>query len=129
MLNNVNMAEEERVRLRFEYTESVNNIKACKAYLLRSSNQDEAKQHALQKLDENSCLVIMDWAMKFLPVQYREQMSDFFGKRGRSWHISAVISRANVESKHEAECFVHIFNNCTQNSFAVLSIIENLLHG
>ena len=47
---------------------------------------------------------------------------------GRSWHISAVITRAAVESKHEVECFVHIFNNCTQNSFAVLSIIEDLLH-
>ena len=128
MLNTVDMTEEERVRLRFEYTESVRNIKAWKAHLLRSSNQDEAKQHALQKLDENSCLVIMDWAMKFLPVQYREQMSDFFGKRGRSWHISAVITRAAVESNHEVECFVHIFNNCTQNSFAVLSIIENLLN-
>ena len=66
--------------------------------------------------------------MKFLPVQYREQMSDFFGKRGRSWHISAVITRATVESKYEVECFVHILNNCSQNSFAVLSIIENLLH-
>ena len=65
--------------------------------------------------------------MKFLPVQYREQMNDFFGKRGRSWHISAVITRATVESKHEVECFVHIFNNCTQNSFAVLSITEDLL--
>ena len=55
-------------------------------------------------------------------------MSDFFGKRGRSWHISAVITRATVESKYEVECYVHIFNNCTQNSFAVLSIIEDLLH-
>ena len=70
----------------------------------------------------------MDWAMTFLPVLYREQMSDFFGKRGRSWHISAVIARATVKSKHEVECCVHIFNNCTQNSFAVLSIIEDLLH-
>ena len=43
MLNNVNMAEEERVRLRFENTERVRNIKAWKAHLLRSSNQDEAK--------------------------------------------------------------------------------------
>jgi len=51
-----------------------------------------------------------------------------FGKRGRSWHISAVITRATVESKHEAECFVHILNNCSQNGFAVLSIIEDLLH-
>ena len=128
MLERVDMTEEERVRLRFEYTESVRNIQAWKAHLLRSSNQDEAKQHILQNLDASSCLVIMDWAMKFLPVQYREQMSDFFGKRGRSWHISAVITRATVESKHEVECFVHIFNNCTQNSFAVLSIIEDLLH-
>ena len=55
-------------------------------------------------------------------------MSDFFGKRSRSCKISAVITRAAVESKHEVECFVHIFNNCTQNSFPVLSIIEDLLH-
>ena len=127
MQDKADMTEEERVRWRFEYTESVRNIQAWKAHLLRSSNQEEAKQHILEKLDDNSCLVIMDWAMKFLPVQYREHMSDFFGKRGRSWHISAVITRATVESKHEVECFVHIFNNCTQNSFAVLSIIEDLL--
>ena len=77
------MTEEVRGRLRFEYTESVRNIQAWKAHLLRSSNQDEAKQHILQKLDENSCFVIMDWAMKFLPVQYREQMSDFFWQEGK----------------------------------------------
>ena len=127
MQDKADMTEEESVRWRFEYTENVRNIQARKAHLLRSSNQEEAKQHILEKLDDNSCLVIMDWAMKFLPVQYREHMSDFFGKRGRSWHISAVITRATVESKHEDECFVHIFNNCTQNSFAVLSIIEDLL--
>ena len=127
MQDKANVTEEERGRLKFEYNESVRNIQAWKAHLLRSSNQDEAKQNVLQKLDENWCLVIMDWAMKFLPVQYREQMSDFLGKRGRSWHISAVIPRATVESKYEVVCFVHIFNNCSQNSFAVLSIIENLL--
>ena len=55
-------------------------------------------------------------------------MSDFFGKRARSWHISTVITRATVESKCGVECFVHIFNSCTQNSFEVLSIIEDLLH-
>ncbi|KAL9974162.1 hypothetical protein ACROYT_G011171 [Oculina patagonica] len=128
MLDKVDMMEEERAMLKFEYTESVRKIKAWKAHLLRSSNQEEAKQNALQKLDETSCLVIMDWAMKFLPVQYREQMSDFFGKRGKSWHISAVITRETAKSKHSVECYVHIFNNCLQNSFAVLSIVEDLLH-
>jgi len=128
ILDRIDMVEQEKTKLQFEFAESVQSIKAWKAHLLRSSNQDEAKQDALQKLDESSCLVIMDWAMKFLPVKYREQMSDFFGKRGKSWHISAVITKAAIESKYEVECFVHIFENCTQNSFAILSIIEDLLH-
>ena len=38
-------------------------------------------------------------------------------------HLSLVL-----EGKYEVECFVHIFDNCTQNNFAVLSIIEHLLN-
>ena len=79
------MTETERVRLRFEYTESVRNIQVWRAHLLRSSNQDRRSQITdPRKVDENSWLVIMDWAMKFLPVQYREQMNDIFGLRGGS---------------------------------------------
>ncbi|KAK3714749.1 hypothetical protein QZH41_004115 [Actinostola sp. cb2023] len=122
ILDRIDMVEQDKAKLQFEFAESVQSIKAWKAHLLRSSNQDEAKQDALQKLDESSCLVM------FLPVKYREQMSDFFGKRGKSWHISAVITKAAIESKYEVECFVHIFENCTRNSFAILSIIEDLLH-
>ena len=51
MQDKADMSEEERVRWRFEYTESVRNIQAWKAHLLRSSNQDEAKQDILEKLD------------------------------------------------------------------------------
>ena len=84
MQDKVNMTEEQRDRqTRFEYDESVRNIRAWKAHLLRSSNQDEAKQHVLQKLDENLCLIIMDWAMQFLPVLYRGQMSDSFWQEGK----------------------------------------------
>ena len=68
----------------------------------------------------------MNWAMKFLLLRYRERISEFFGKRGKSWHVGAVITR-RIAGKLEVECFVHIFESCTQNSFAVASIIENLL--
>ena len=67
----------------------------------------------------------MDWAMKYLPQRHREQMSDFFGKRGRSLHVSAVITKRT--EKFQVEFFVHLFDNCTQNSFAVAPIIEHLL--
>ena len=125
-LENSGLSEEKKARMMFDYKECVQDISAWKAHLLRSVNQDEAKQDALDKLNENSCLIVMDWAMKFLPHHYREQMSEFFGKRGRSWHVSAVITRSTAE-KFQVECFDHLFNTCTQNSFAVASIIENLL--
>ena len=92
MLGDVQMPEKQRTRLQYEFRESLNNIKAWKAHLLWSCKREEAKQDVLNKLDSEACLIIMDWAMKFLPMQYREQMSDFFGKRGRSWHVSAVIT-------------------------------------
>jgi len=64
-----------------QYIESIN---AWKAHLLRTVNKEEAKQDALAALDEHSCLIVMDWAMKFLALRYRERMSEFFGKRGKS---------------------------------------------
>ena len=132
MLSDVQKPEEQRTRLQYEFRESLNDIKAWKAHLLRSCKQEEAKQDVLNKLDSETYLIIMDWAMKFLKMQYREKMSDFFSKRGRSWHVSAVVtSQGSLQtegSKFEVECYVHLFNSCTENSFAVLSIIENLLH-
>ena len=53
-------------------------------------------------------------------------MSEFFGKRGRIWHVSVVIAKSTAE-KFQVECFVHLLNTCTQNNFAVTSIIEHLL--
>ena len=122
------ISDETRARIDFENKECSRAVQAWKAHLLRSVNQEEAKQNALTQLGEETCLIIMDWAMKYLPQHYREQMSEFFDKRGRSWHISAVITRSQEEGKCEVECFVHLFNTCKQNSFAVMSVIEYLLN-
>ena len=48
-------------------------------------------------------------------------MSDFFGKRGRRLHVSAVItSQGSIYiNKFQIDNFVRLFNSYTQNSFAV----------
>ena len=117
--------EEHRNRVKFDFNHCQTAISAWKAHLVRSVLQEEAKQDVLRDLDDQSCLIIVDWAMKFLPLKYRENMCEFFGKRGRSWHVSAVITRN--DDRLEVECFVHIFNSCTQNNYAVASIYEHLL--
>ena len=89
-INRVEMPEEHRWRLSHDYKLCLASIQDWKAHLLRTVNQEEGKQFALVHVDAASCLIVMDWAMKYLPHSYRERMSDFFGKRGRSWHVSAV---------------------------------------
>ena len=64
--------------------------------------------------------------MKFLPLKYRETQTDWFGKRGISWHISVVVRRETGGNlQHQA--FVHIAKNCSQDSNVVAAIMEHIL--
>ena len=72
-------------------------------------------------------LIAMDWAMKFLQLRHRERQSDWYGKRGLSWHVSSVVSRNTESSALEVSSYSHLFDQCTQDWYAVTSIVENLL--
>ena len=65
-------------KFQFDYDKAKETINTWKAHNIRVVNQDVAKQDVLSKLNGNDCLTVMDWAMKFLPLRYREQMSDLF---------------------------------------------------
>ncbi|XP_076102090.1 uncharacterized protein LOC143071577 [Mytilus galloprovincialis] len=80
----------------------------------------------LENLNPNQMLIVMDWAMKFLPSLHREKQSEFYGQKGFSWHISVCIFKdTNGKLKHET--FAHLFNLVKQDWFAVASILENVL--
>ena len=63
--------------------------------------------------------------MNVLPVKYRESQSDWFGKRGLSWHISVVTRKNN--RRYKSQSFVHIVENTSQESSVVLPITEHTL--
>ena len=77
------------------------------------------------RLDETAVLITQDWAMKFLPTKYRESQADWFGKQGLSWHISVVARKVNA--KLQSQTFVHIIENCSQDTSAVVRILEHTL--
>ena len=89
-------------------------------------NQEYTKQDVLAKLDQSSCLLVIDWPMKFLQLRYREKQSDWYGKKGLSWNISSVISRSQSDT-FEVISYAHLFDQCTQDWFGVTSILEDLL--
>ena len=113
---NVTLTDQQQSQVAFDLTHAVEAIHDWKAHLLRSINQEQAKQDVLSALTDDSVLIIMDWAMKYLPKRYREQMSDFYGKRGKSWYVACVIFRSGSKS-HSVETFVPVFDTCTKTGF------------
>ena len=111
----------------YDFEQSSTDILQWKAHILRSANQDKAKQDIITNLNDSSALVVMDWAMKFLQMKYREKQSDWFAKRGISWHMSTVIFKQETSSEVEVQTYAHLFDYCQQDWFAVCSIFENLL--
>lgn len=124
---NTSFIQDHREDLLYDFRASQALIFKWKAHILRSVNQERAKQKVIDNLDDSSVLVVMDWAMKFIQTRFREKQSEWYGKRGLSWHISSVISKNSETNTIGVASYAHLFNECTQEWFAVASIIENLL--
>ena len=78
-----------------------------KAHILRAAHQDTAKSAVIENLANNQVLIIMDWAMKFLPIGYRETERNWFGKKGKSWHVSVAVKKED-DGEIEVEFQLHL---------------------
>ena len=105
-------SEEYQEDLLYDFEQARTAIFQWKAHILRSVNQDKAKQDVIRNLNHCSASVVMDWAMKFLQIKYREKQSDWFAKRVISWHVSTVIFKqeasSNVEVQHTPTCLITV---------------------
>jgi len=111
----------------YDFVKAKQSILDWKAHILRLYNQEKTKQDLLQNLTTSEAIVVMDWAMKFQQMKFREKQSEWFGKRGLSWHISSVIFKDENSKEIEVQSHAHPFNSCTQDWYAVASILEDLL--
>ena len=94
-------------------------------HIVRTFNQDQPRLDFLDLLDNETVLIVNDWAMKFLPQRYRESQCDWFGKRGISWHISVVYRQSDDQLQWQG--FVHIIQSCSQDSLFVIAIMQDVL--
>ena len=84
-------SSDHREDMLYDFANAKKDILNWKAHILRSCNQEKAKQDLLQNLSTSEAIVVMDWAMKFQQMKFREKQAERFGKRGLSWHISSVV--------------------------------------
>ena len=98
--------------LQHDVETSIPKIEEWKAHILRAAHQDAAKTDVIENMKVNQVLLNMDWAMKFLPASFRETQRDWFGKKGKSWHVCvAVLKSENRENEvnHAAWYCFHSF--------------------
>ena len=103
-------SEDDRDEALYLYCNAALAIPAWKRHLLKTVRQDQARFDALDLLDEQTVLLVNDWAMKFIPQQYQESQADWFGKRRILWHISGAYRKvdqsASVASVHQSKSVV-----------------------
>ena len=92
---------------------------------MHTHNQEKCKQSLLLSLLEDEVFILSDWGMKFLQIKFREKQSELFAKRGVNWHLCSVIVKKG--GKLEVSSYAHLLNSCSQDWFAVLSILEQLM--
>lgn len=101
----LNLDDDEAV----DVIEARNNIQAWKAHIVRTINQDRSRVDLLDTLKTSQILLVMDWAMKFLPLLHREKQSDWFGQKGISWHVTVGITKDNNGSlKVTINIYIHL---------------------
>ena len=66
--------------INYELDDCSKKIIAWKAHILTVIHQDIHKRDILVSLNQENCLLIIDFAMKFLSKRYRESKSNWFGK-------------------------------------------------
>lgn len=119
-------SKEQRDEMKYDFKQAKDNVYKWKAHIMRAENQEEGKQDVLRKLDNHSALILMDWAMKFNKMKYREKQSEWFAKRGINWHVSSVVTK-DKDGNLQVSYFAHLFDSCTQDWFAVTSLLESLM--
>lgn len=110
----------------YRLVESRKAVVAWKEHQMRSVHQDHARTKLLQDLPTGGVHITQDWAMKFMPRKYRESQTEWFGKRGISWHITECTLRDHAGTL-QSVTYVHIVENCTQDNTAVTAIMLHVL--
>ncbi|EGT56425.1 hypothetical protein CAEBREN_21839 [Caenorhabditis brenneri] len=103
-----------------------NEILEMKKHILRSAFTDQERQNIVNSLSENEGLLTLDFAQKYLPTWHREKQTDYYGKKGISYHIAHIT--ANVSMKYVQHTFVHIYqHDVSQDSKLVVQTISHIL--
>lgn len=113
--------------LMYTYETAKSAIDELWAHQIKQINQDYSRTECLEELlPELSVHLTMDYAMKWLPIKFRETTRDFYAKKGLSWHVTFALRKSRPKT-FECKTFIHIFPNAPQSASTVYCILRNVI--
>uniref|UniRef100_A0A914PV90 C2H2-type domain-containing protein n=1 Tax=Panagrolaimus davidi TaxID=227884 RepID=A0A914PV90_9BILA len=116
--------KEDISELRDDVFRSEKDIMEWKKHIVRSKYSNHVRGEIIDELQEGEAFITIDYATRYLPIKHIEKQSDFFGKKGMSWHISHVL--AKIDDKLVQHTFTHLMGEEDQNGQAVIAIITDV---
>ena len=125
LIQSTNLPQDLQDDPQFTARTACDGIRSWKTHQLRRVHLDTTRTDVIDSLQEDVVLITKDFAMKFLPAQYRETQAELFGKRGISWHLTVCQSKKGGELV--AQTFVHIIESGLQDSHRLVTVMEHVL--
>lgn len=91
--------EETKEELLYDYKLIWNSVFELMAHRIRTAQQDQQKSIYLDKLDDSTAFLTVDWSQKILPQEFREGQASYFGKRGMSLLVGSFALRESSSGK------------------------------
>ncbi|CAH3124571.1 unnamed protein product [Pocillopora meandrina] len=73
----------------YEARNAAAKIFGWKGHILRKENQNQCKRQILDSLKGDEAFIVVDWAMKFTAMKFREKQAEWFAKRGINSHVKS----------------------------------------
>lgn len=111
----------------FDFSFAKTSIFSWMFHIVRGIQQENSKQYVLSQLDQNSALLLSDWAMKILPQAHREKMEQWFGKKGMSLHVDVLFYK-DANNNLKKKTYFTTIDRCLQDMGSVLCVFECVLN-
>ncbi|PKY53609.1 hypothetical protein RhiirA4_471939 [Rhizophagus irregularis] len=87
----------------------------------------EELKAAIKELDEEGAVMIVDYKMRILPQSARETKTEFFGKRGWSFHSVLVYTKNMEQNQLDVQVFDHWSNDTRQDAWFTASSLHTVI--
>ncbi|PAV78917.1 hypothetical protein WR25_01905 [Diploscapter pachys] len=100
-------------------------VNELKKHQMRCAQSSRARTTIVDNLEEKTCLITMDFGMRYIPRKFMEKQVDFFGKKGKSYMVAHVLCK--FEGRLAQHTYAFLLPSDKQDKVSVIACVRVML--